>query len=134
MSDMRALSDALIESYPEVAGKIPWSTSIVNCASFESATVKLQRDNVAALSQKETEAVNSFRFENDFGEAISEDVLLFLEHALKRQKGQRLVSSVNFVDARFLVTTSNLFEHLFSVVGYTFSQRRKGLFPINLRS
>ena len=134
ISDVRAMFDAVVESYPETSGKLSSRAAIVHCAEFESAIVNLQRQNAAGLSYEEEESVKCLRVEKHPIEDVSSDGLSFAERALKRQKCMNMEASHDYMDSRFCIPTSNLCERLFSRVGYALSQRRRGISPVNLES
>ena len=58
VSDVRALFDAVIDSYSEIMDRLTSSAAIVHCSAFESAIVKLQRREGDALSRKELSAIS----------------------------------------------------------------------------
>ncbi len=103
-------------------------------AAFEKAIVKLQRGNSSSLLYEESEAVKSLKRESSTSFEIVNEYLSFSERALKRQRLINEESSNDYLDTPFLVPTSDICECLFSTDGYVFSQRRKGMNPVNLES
>ncbi len=132
VSDSRALFDAVIETYSETSDKLSSTAGIVHSFTFENAVEKLQRGNSSSILYEESEAVKSLKRESPTSFEIVNEDLSFAERALKRQRLINEESSDDYLDTRFLVPISNICERLFSTVGYAFSQRRKGMNPVNL--
>lgn len=126
VSDTRALFDATIEAFPDTTNKLLY------CSTFESAVIKLQRGNSTAMSREEANSVKKLIIKESSVTETVDEGLSFAERALKRQKCIEHESRGKYMDSSFLIPTSNVCERLFSKVGYTFTQRRKGMCPANL--
>eukprot|EP00171_Calliarthron_tuberculosum_P001888 IDg1888t1 len=134
MSDVRGLFDAVIDRYPETACKLTSSASIVHNPIFENAVVKVQLENCNALSREERLAMKSFELDTHREVDAYDDRLSFAQSALKRQRRSSSSHSVQYMNLKFLLPTSNVCERLFSRSGHLFNERRRSLNPANLES
>ena len=95
-------------------------------------SLKFLRREGDALSREELSAISGLSSSEVVRVVDSEESLLFAERAMRRRKNIDVTNQ--YLDTRFLVPTSNVYERLFSQVGYTLSSRRKGITPLNLES
>ena len=116
--------DALIEKDPCTEGRLSPMAYIVHDAYFESAIVKLQRGNSTVLSLEEQRVVSALEINREENDADDLEILNFAERALKRQRKNQVTMSRKFIDARFILATSNVCERLFSKVDHTLTDRR----------
>lgn len=134
IGDARALFDAVMEKFPESTRRLSSSASIVHSTFFESAIVKIQRDNAATLSREESCTVSKLWVQDSRKVSDVDEGLSFAQRALKRQKVVETGVDGHYMDTRFIQPTSNICERLFSKVGFTLSDRRKRLHPANLEA
>ena len=132
MSDTRALFDAIIHDFPNASDKISESARIVRYPKFESGIVKIQRGSVNELSDSERELISSLLLEEEANDYEDEVDLTFAQRATKRQKLTHQCRNGNYMDSRFIVPNSNVYERLFSNACFVLSDGRKGLNPANL--
>lgn len=134
LADVRALFDATIDEHPTTYCRLSSTADIVHCPWFESALVKVQRGMIAVLSIEEQVFMACFENESLSNDDVCDEELSFVERALKRQRCQREISPHKYMDTRFVLATSNICERLFSRMGYTMTDRRRGLTPANLEA
>ncbi len=131
---MRDLFDGVVEKYPDTAKYLNFDAEIVNNPAFESAIVKVlnkvqeqltpcEQDSIRQLRQNSSLVVNSeptFRQDKTF----AENILL--------NKRRRIAPSAElYIDARFVMPTSNIVERLFSRAKIVLNDRRQSLYPVN---
>ncbi|KAH9105524.1 hypothetical protein LEN26_014735 [Aphanomyces euteiches] len=65
MKDVRSCFDKILDMFPEMSGKVPAYADILQCPDFESAIVKIQMKNTAALHQAERSSVAHLKHDGD---------------------------------------------------------------------
>ena len=68
------------------------------------------------------------------GEQILDDGMTFVERPLQRHNYMKSNSSVQYLDSRFILATSNICERLISKVRHTLNDRLTAMLPLNLES
>ena len=86
MSNIRTLSDAIIDEYLGTMNRLKSSATIVLNPLFERTIVKLHGGNVSVLSREETISISRLVLQNNRPEFVAEeDGLSFAQRALRRQ-------------------------------------------------
>lgn len=138
VSDARTLFDAVMHEFPDTTNRLSPSAGIVHSPVFENAVVKLQQNNSSALSSEESECVSDFEIiaatELEAYCGTDNDGLSFAHRALKRQRIMNGSNVKKYSDTRFLLSSSNICERLFSKAGFALTDRRKGLNPVHLEA
>ena len=135
IADARVLFDAVATTYPMMKDRLSPQARIIDNPRFESGILKVQNKREGDLNGLEKTALRDFqKCANDLEKSDRVDTSSqnFAMRALKRMKiSEETTSASNYLDLRFILATSNICERLFSVAGYTLSDRRKSLLPVN---
>ena len=131
---MRALSDALIDEFLSTAARFIANAKIVYFPEFESALVKLEQGNANKLSNEELRSIMPLLLWEGTGGREDCAGMNFAERALKRQRLTQVDDFSRYMDSQFILPTSNICEHLFSIVGIALNNRRASILPENLES
>lgn len=110
------LFDAVIWDYPETENGLKHDADILQSKKLESADWDLREQWEAIHSTAERKAVEELKIK-DTRSPTSNEGLIYAQRAVK---SRRLGSSTTakYLDVRFLISTSNIYERRFSVVGY----------------
>lgn len=132
IATVRALFNCTMEDYPVSPEGLSSTTFIIKDAIFDSRTVKLPSKNIVPLLHEELNCLNVSEIPG-CEDIIETNLLSYDERTLKRQKLYTL-NDRKLVDLRFLLLISNIFERLFSKIGYYFTDHRMSIIPVNLES
>ena len=120
VSDVRDLFNAVIDVFPETAFRLSSTAEIVHGPVFESAVVELQRKNNCGLSREERISVKPFETMERRNVELCESSMSFVDRALSSDRRGLKNRECTYADTRFVVSTSNISERLFSQVGTCF--------------
>ena len=129
LSDVRAIFDMAIESFPCTEQYLSANAEIVHSPDFESGIVKIIDENAEDLTELEKGAVEVFSRQEsqvDNGDTPEGD-LSIVEKALKLKK--RKVIRSQYVTLDFIPATSNIVERLFSNARLVLTDYRKSMSP-----
>lgn len=114
--------------------RIVADSNIVRHPNSERAWVKLQENREGELTKCKRTAITGLKLQ---GESVDQDAhtenLFLAERALKRRRlGNTSVTT--YLDTRFLLSTSNICQRLFSKAGWSLENRRKGIHPTSFEA
>eukprot|EP00171_Calliarthron_tuberculosum_P001416 IDg1416t1 len=108
------LFDAVLDKFPETTARLSASASIVYSSYFASAVCKVQPGTLSALSWEERDSLRGLESETVKAGNSVDSESTFVERALKRQKRASTGGNLQYKNLRFVLSTSNIFERLFS--------------------
>jgi len=132
LADVRGIFDSVIETYPDANEFIGPDAGIVHQPHFESGIVKVLDNQSSKMNSDELTVTQcllhtpSVDHESD----TPSTELTFTQRALKKRK-QCKSQDVAYINARFILPTSNICERFFSVAGYALNDRRMSMDPTN---
>ena len=109
---------------------------IVHSKSFESAIAKLLSKQKEELNEDEKQDVTALLIKNGCPapEFFDSDEKDFVVKSLKKRwmESTAELKKVEYTDARFILSTSDLLERFFSSAGFAYGEHRQSLLPVNL--
>jgi hypothetical protein len=127
LSDVRAIFDAVILAFPNMAHHLAADAKIVHSPDFENAVVKIQEGQSHSLTDLEKAAASVFSVQNNSESPLAES-LDFVSMALKVRNKKKKVQQ-EFVNLGFVSPTSNVVERLFSAARMVLTDYRKSMSP-----
>ena len=131
---MRAYFDTVLDDYPTLSDRLDADARILHNPYFESGLLKVQEMSEETLTPTENQELEYLLLKKDF---CNDDTLRgnsIIERAAKRLRASGGKEQLAYLDTRFLLPTSNIFERFFSISGFALTNRRKGLLPSNFGS
>lgn len=132
VAEYRGLLDALIELHPSTRERLKQNSEIVADPLFESAVIKVQSRKESSLCPAEKMAIRHLLNESSSSvENEKKTHLSFAERVLKIIRTEIQTTQSKYIDLRFILATSNIFERLFSAAGFALTDHRQRLLPAN---
>ena len=137
LGDVRALFDGLLSTNaePDLAEYLRQDAEMVHSKSFESAIVKLLSKQEEKLKEKKQDVTALIIKDGcpapEFVDSHEKDFVL---KCLKEKRMERAaeLKKAKYTDVRFILSTSDLMERVFSSAGFAYGERRQSLPPVNL--
>ncbi len=121
----------MILEHPTTASRLSPTSQIVKDPDFESGIVKILDGEISKLTNEEIQATEKLRFQSLSATSNEcDDGLSLADRAMNKRKVSVPTNS-SYMDIRFLLPTSNICEHLFSIAGYSLTDRSKAISPLN---
>ncbi|KAE9046065.1 hypothetical protein PR002_g1893 [Phytophthora rubi] len=130
--DVRRLFDAVIKDFPITAKYLSATAStVVKSPHFEAGVVKVLSGKERKLKPSEITALSRLENYNNGGEVNNDEPLSFAERVLRQSTTQ---PPSRYIDLRWIPSTSNEVERLFSRAGLVFSVYRRAMHPTTLET
>ena len=133
------ICDDVCENYPMFRHHLSTDADIVHSPVFESAVVKLAKNEFWSMTSEEKNAVKLLQIEHEEGDSSSsetapEETSLSYFEIILQQKKQRIaeLDDVEYIDVGFIIGTSNSVEHMFSAAKLLLTDVRKSIGVANL--
>lgn len=120
----RDLFDTVIDDFEETSPRLSSSAPIIYSQMFESAVVKVQRNEVQSMTRKECAAIKKLEIDDSTPTIRNTEGLSYAEGALIRRQTDSQLAVLKYLDSRSVLPTSNVCERLSSKSGYAFSDRK----------
>ena len=133
LDDVRLLFDDVIAPYPEMRSFIAADANIVHCADFESAIVKIQREQEQTLTESEKLLMRPFCLVDEVAVNNNIDDDIDFASAIIRQK-RRKINNTRYKNMFYALPTSNDVERLFSKSNFMIQDRRLRADVMNLEA
>ena len=128
-ADVRAIFYSVVEEYPNTESPLASNLQIVHNPEFESGFLSCKTQTAASLTPSELLAVKKLKITTGIESTeAGSGIPSLAERGLKKRRLNAL-TRCQYMDTRFLLPTSNLCEHLFSVAGYALGERRGRILP-----
>lgn len=134
-AEARALIEEVISRYRSSAERLGTEVIIAENKVFESAIFKIQSNNEKDVSVIEARCVKGILLKESLEAIVPCDFnkpTSLPENVLKRMQSSEVMMESKSMELRFILSTTNICERLFSMTGFAFSYCCQRFLPSNL--
>jgi hypothetical protein len=147
--ESRELFDQLIDEYPEMDFYLKADAKIIHNPIFDRAVIKVVSNMEDNLSDYERKSIELFKIPKDHNSNTAEDNSIdksdkahtyettrdrYRAKRQKREQEEQRFKESEYVDLRFLLSTSNVVERLFSLAKLTLTDHRMRMAALTFES
>lgn len=133
LCEAQALLSGTIKLIPSELKYLAADANILHSPKFQSAVVKIQKQDNASLTPEEENLLADLRLDRvDLTEEVADNNEDFATELLQAEKRPRIANE--YMNLDWIPPTSNVFERLFSLARLTLSDYRQATLPENVET